>query len=90
MANHKSAEKRARQNVKRRLRNRTLKSAYKTDIKKFVSLITDKKLDDAKELLPKIHKVIDKACTKGVLPKNTASRKKSNVTTMLNKALAEA
>ncbi len=90
MANHKSAEKRARQNAKRRLRNRTLKSSYKTEIKKFVSLVSEKKLEDAKELLPRIHKVIDKAHTKGVIPKNTASRKKSNVSTMLNKALTEA
>lgn len=90
MANHKSAAKRARQNVKRRLRNRALKSSYRTEIKKFVDLVTEKKTEDAQKLLPSIHKVIDKAHTKGVLPKNTASRKKSNLTIMLNKALAEA
>lgn len=90
MANHPSAKKRARQNAKRRLRNRALKSAYRTEIKKFVTLVTEKKTEDAQKMLPAIHKVIDKAHTKGVLPKNTASRKKSNVTLMLNKALAEA
>jgi small subunit ribosomal protein S20 len=90
MANHKSAAKRARQNVKRRLRNRALRSSYKTEIKKFVELITEKKLDEAKSMLPSIHKVIDKANTKGVLPKNTASRNKSKITIMLNKALADA
>lgn len=89
MANHKSAAKRARQNVKRRLRNRALKSSYRTEIKKFISLVTNKNLEDAQKMLPSIHKVIDKAHTKGVLPKNTASRKKSKITTMLNKALAE-
>ncbi len=90
MANHKSAAKRSRQNVKRRLRNRALKSSFRTEIKKFTALITEKKLEDAQKMLPNIHKVIDKAHTKGVLPKNTASRNKSNITTLLNKALAEA
>ncbi len=90
MANHKSAAKRSRQNVKRRLRNRALKSSYRTELKKFIALITDNKLEDAQKQLPGIHKVIDKAHTKGVLPKNTASRSKSRVTTLLNKALAEA
>jgi small subunit ribosomal protein S20 len=90
MANHKSAAKRARQNVKRRLRNRALKSAYKTEVKRFSDLVSEKKLDEAKSMLPMIHKVLDKATTKGVLPKNTASRNKSKVTIMLNKALADA
>ena len=90
MANHKSAVKRARQNIKRRLRNRALKSSYRSEVKKFIALIAEKKLDDAKSMLPSIHKVIDKANTKGVLTKNTASRNKSKITIMLNKALAEA
>ncbi len=90
MANHKSAAKRARQNIKRRLRNRTLKSSYRTEVKKFITLVTEKKVEDAQKMLPEIHKVIDKAHTKGVLPKNAASRKKSKMTLLLNKALAEA
>ena len=90
MANHKSAAKRARQNIKRRLRNRALKSSFRTEIKKFVSLVTEKKLEDAQKMLPAIHKVVDKAHTKGVLPKNAASRQKSKLTLMLNKAAAEA
>ena len=90
MANHTSAAKRARQNVKRRLRNRALKSSYRTEIKKFVKLVQEKKVDDAKQMLPAIHKVIDKTCSKGALPKNAASRKKSKMTTLLNKAIAEA
>ncbi|MBU2514807.1 30S ribosomal protein S20 [bacterium] len=90
MANHKSAAKRSRQNARRRLRNRALKSSYRTEIKKFISLVTEKKLEDAQKMLPNIHKVIDKAHTKGVLPKNTASRNKSNLTMLLNKASAAA
>lgn len=90
MANHKSAAKRARQNVKLRLRNRALKSAYRTEVKKFMELISEKKKEDAQKMLPHIHKIIDKAHTKGVLPKNAASRKKSQVSLMLNEALAQA
>ena len=87
MATHKSALKRARQNVKRRDRNRQLRSGFRTEIKKFRSMIDEKKLDDAQGYLATIHKVIDRACTKGVLPKNTASRYKSNLTVSLNKAV---
>ena len=90
MANHKSALKRARQNVKRRLRNRTLRSAYKTEIKKFASMVEERKLEDAQQFLPHIYKVIDKSHTKGVIPKNTAARYKSNLTVRLNKALSQA
>lgn len=89
MANHKSALKRARQAAKRRLRNRSLRSEYKTEIKKFTQLVTGNKLDEAKSLLPSIHKVIDKAHTKGILAKNAASRKKSKITVLLNKAFAK-
>lgn len=86
MANHKSALKRVRQNEKRRLRNRAIRSTYRTEIKKFSALIEENKVEDAKNMLPSIHKVIDKAHTKGVLTKNTASRYKSNLTVRLNKA----
>jgi len=90
MANHKSARKRARQNVKRRLRNRNIKSTYKTEIKSFLALIDENKTDDAKTSLPHLHKTIDKAQTKGVMPRNTAARYKSNLTLRLNKAVSQA
>ena len=87
MANHKSALKRARQNSKRRLRNRMLRSRYRTEIKKFLTMINEQKLEDAQKFLSQIHSAIDKARTKGVIKKNTASRYKSNLTIKLNKAL---
>ncbi|MBT4286538.1 MAG: 30S ribosomal protein S20 [Deltaproteobacteria bacterium] len=90
MANHKSALKRARQNAKRRLRNRNLKSTYKSEIKSFITLINENKIDEAKTSLPHLHKTIDKAQTKGVMPKNTASRYKSNLTIRLNRVLSQA
>lgn len=87
MANHKSALKRARQNVKRRDRNRSLRSSLRTEIKKFRALIENKQNDEAKVALPSVHKSIDKANTKGVIKKETASRTKSRLTLLLNKAL---
>jgi small subunit ribosomal protein S20 len=90
MAIHKSALKRARQNAKRRLRNRNLRATYRSEIKSFISLIEDNKIDEAKTSLPSLHKTIDKAQTKGVMPKNTASRYKSNLTIRLNKVLSQA
>lgn len=90
MANHKSAAKRARQNIKRRLRNRTLRSSYRTEIKRFKTLVSEKKIEDAQKMLPFLHKIIDRAHTKGVMPKTTASRNKSRLTILLNKAATEA
>ena len=88
MANHKSAVKRARQNVKRRARNRMIKSNLRTEIKKFRTLVEDGKSDEAQAGLAAVQKNIDKACSKGVMKKNEASRKKSRITLLLNKALA--
>ncbi len=90
MANHKSALKRARQNEKRRARNRSIKSALRTELKKFSLLVQEGKQEEAQTSLPALQKSIDMACAKGVLTKNTASRKKSRVTLMLNKAQAVA
>lgn len=87
VATHKSAEKRARQNIKRRARNRSIRANLRTELKKFLALITENKLDEAKKALPGVHKVIDKAQTKGVLKKETASRNKSRMTTRLNLAI---
>ena len=88
MANTKSAAKRARQNIKRRLRNRDVRSTYRTALKQFSALIESGKIDEAKAALPALHKNIDTASTKGVITKENASRKKSRVTLMLNKAAA--
>lgn len=87
MANHKSALKRNRQNIKRNLRNSALRSAFRTELKKFMVLVEEKNSELSKQL-PHIHKVIDKACTKGILTKNAASRKKSRLTILVNKASA--
>ena len=65
-----------------------IKSEYKTAIKKFEEAVANKNIDEAKVLLSEATKKIDQACTKGVIVKNTAARKKSNLSKKLNAAMA--
>ena len=85
MANIKSAQKRIRVAAKRQARNKHIKSGTKTAIKK-VNVAVKAGDAEAKELLIQAISTIDKACSKGVLHKNTAARKKSKLTKMVNKA----
>jgi small subunit ribosomal protein S20 len=80
MANHKSAEKRARQNEKRRLRNRTRNTTVKNKIRTVLESIGTKSADEVKAALEEAVKVIDKARSAGVLHRNNASRKISRLT----------
>jgi len=48
-------------------------------------LISQKKIKEAKELLPKIYKALDKAAKTGVIKENKAARKKSKIAKLLNK-----
>ena len=61
-----------------------IKSAYKTAVKKFEQAVEAKNLEEAKTLFVDATKKIDQACTKGVIVKNTAARKKSNLAKKLN------
>ncbi|MCS6875136.1 MAG: 30S ribosomal protein S20 [Pyrinomonadaceae bacterium] len=85
MANHKSAEKRARQNRKRRERNRALRSALRTQIKKLRAAIASGNKGLCLELLNETISKIDKSVTKGILHKNTAARYKSRLTLQVNR-----
>jgi small subunit ribosomal protein S20 len=84
LATHKSAEKRARQNKKRQQRNTAVKSSVKTRVKAVLGAVEDKKTEDARSALAKAIKVIDKAAAKGILQRNTASRKISRLTRKVN------
>ena len=53
-------------------------------IKEVRKLALEKKVEEAKKLLPQIYKALDKAAKTGVIKKNTASRKKSRITKLLN------
>ncbi len=70
----KSGKKRHRQSLKRRARNTHIKSGLKTEIKNFMSALEAKDLAKSQELLKKTESALDKAVTKGVMHKKTASR----------------
>lgn len=84
----KSAKKRLRQNAKRNLRNRSYRSALKTQIKDFLGIAKAGKVQATEEELRLTVKTLDKAVAKGILHKKTASRKKSRFARKLNKLKA--
>lgn len=84
MPRSKSVLKRGRQNEKRRMRNRANVSRYKTAIKKIETVIESKDAAAARELLPGVVAVIDKAVSKNALTENSASRKKSSLARLVN------
>ena len=84
MANIKSAKKRILVSRTRAARNKAVRSAVKTAIKKVESAVTAKDKDAAKEALLKAISTIDKAQSKGVYHKNNAARKVSRLTKAVN------
>ena len=84
MATHKSAIKRSRQNEQRKLRNKSVKSFLKTNIKQVTSAVDAKDAAKARESLDKAVPVIDKAASKGVIHKRNAARKISRLTRAVN------
>ncbi len=84
MANHKSAIKRARQNEEQRVRNRSRKTRMKNAIRKLEETIGSKATDTVAEDLKAAISVIEKTAAKGVIHRNTASRKISRLTRRVN------
>ncbi|MFC1747819.1 30S ribosomal protein S20 [Pseudomonadota bacterium] len=72
----KSAKKRMRQTAKRTELNKGTRTRIKTYSKKVIAL-SKKDPEEAKKMLPTAYKVIDTACKKNILHKNTAARRKS-------------
>jgi small subunit ribosomal protein S20 len=86
MPNHKSAEKRVRQNEKRRDINRSSRGRLRTSIKKLRTALAGGDAGAINELLPQTISTIDKAVQKGVLHRNAAARHKSRLTARANAA----
>lgn len=84
MPNIKSAIKRTKIIEKKTMQNNMIRSGYKTAVKKFESAIEAGDVANAETLFVDATKKIDQACTKGVIVKNTAARKKSNLAKKLN------
>ncbi len=88
MANIKSAVKRARQNIKRELRNRRVKSMLKTSIRRFEESLQNGDHEDARVKLNTAVSHIDKAAARGIVHKNNAARKKSRLYRLFNQSKA--
>lgn len=88
MANIKSAKKRIKVIAAKTLQNKMVRTSLKNTIKRFEKAIAagDKAL--IPDLYKKAVKRIDQAAAKGLLHKNTAARKKSRFTKIMNKAIA--
>lgn len=88
MANHKSAEKRARQSVKRKARNSQTKASVKTVEKNLVKAI-EAKSKDLPQLLQAYMKKAMSATSKGTLRKETISRKIGRLSKRVHSALGK-
>ncbi len=84
MPNIVSAKKRLRQNVKRRLRNRSAKSAIHTMGKKVLSAIGKNDKDLALKLFNEYSSLLDRAGRKSIIHSNRSAAKKSNMMKKIN------
>lgn len=84
MANHKSAEKRNRQNKIRNARNTHIRSTMRSYVKRLRTAIAEGDNETAKAVLEKAIPYIDKAASKGVIHKATASRKISRLAKLIH------
>jgi len=89
MPNHKSAEKRDRQNVRRNANNTASRSRLRSQLKNLRAAIAAGDAETARTLLPATIAVIDKAIQKGVLHRNAAARHKSRLTLHVNALAAK-
>lgn len=88
MPNIKSSERSVKTDAERRARNFAVRSTIKTVSRKVLESVTAGNSDEAKALMVKASRTIDKAAAKGVVHKNSAARKKSRLALKLN-ALAK-
>ena len=80
MANIKSAEKQNRQRAKRQVRNTAQKTAMRSAVKRVRNAIGAKNSKEAKAALPAAIRAVDRAASKGVIKRGTASRSISRLT----------
>ncbi|MGL6070307.1 30S ribosomal protein S20 [Craterilacuibacter sp.] len=87
MANSAQARKRARQALKQRAHNASLRTAFRTAVKKVLKTIAAGNKTEAKEVFQASVKVLDRIADKGVFHKNKAARHKSRLSAQI-KAMA--
>ena len=84
MANIKSAKKRNRQNIVRRARNKIVRTHLRNAVKGLLEAVESNKATE--ENLRKAHSILAKAASRGIIHKNTASRKASRLARRLHQA----
>lgn len=89
MANIKQQQKRVKTNEKRRLRNKSIRSAVRTEIRKFRAAVESGDKEAAEAQLRIASRALDKSVTKGVFHRNNAANKKSKMARAVNKLGAE-
>lgn len=82
----KAAKKALRQDSRRRTRNVAKKDQLKSLLKEVEDLVSQAKTGEAKKLLPKAYKLLDKAAKTNLMKKNTASRRKGRLTKLVNRS----
>lgn len=90
MANTKQARKRIRQDEKRRLRNRSTRSTYRTHIKRFLSEVESGDRNAAEKTLVTVESLVDRAAKRNIIHGGKASRIKARLKARLAKAGSEA
>lgn len=86
MANIKSAIKRIRSSERKRQRNRIFRSKARTYIKRTRSLVEEGRFDEARDVAQMAISTLDKAAIKGIIHKNNAARRKSQLTKLISKS----
>lgn len=82
----KSAKRALRGSHRKRAFNSSKKEQVSKAIKQLKKLVSEKKVKEAKEFMPKVQKILDKAAKTGLIKSNKASRKKSRLSKMVKKA----
>jgi small subunit ribosomal protein S20 len=85
VANHLQSKKRKRQNIKRAERNQHFRTTMRTFVKRLRLKIEEGEADGAKSSLGIAIQQLDKAVTKGILHRRTASRAISRLTVAVSK-----
>jgi len=85
MAIKHAALKQLRKDRGRQQRNQMVRSELKTLTKRFATLVSAQRLDDARALIQSLTSKYDRAASKGIIHRNTAARYKSRLSKRLNK-----
>jgi len=90
LTHSRSAEKRVRQAERRRVRNRSVRGATRTQIRTALPLIGEGRIEEAQTAVREAVSALDKAAEKGVIHPNNAARRKSRLMLKLNSATVAA